>query len=458
SSPSLSLCLMLSLKVSLAEAGAGLGEKDAICNQEGCYAVFLQKKTFREARQACLDQGGTLVTMYTREAAGVVHNLLSATVVHGSRARLRLWIGLHRPPRQCSATKPLRGFIWVTAGNQEGQFSNWIRKEMPNTCAVPRCVAMTVHTSDGAGESGDNFRWAEGPCVMKLDGFICQYTYSMMCSPLKDEGGGPAVYETPFHFKSTQLTHVPYGSVADMPCPTDGSNPDAPSRESVLCIERDDGTVGWSKDAPLCSSSAPRQTLDWCSGEHECEQHCQNRDEDYYCYCSEGYILDEDGYSCKHKTPVNRICVDMGCEYDCSITSRSVRCTCPPGYQIGPDGHKCSDVDECQQQPCPQLCVNTPGTFHCTCYPGYQPDNTDECVDIDECLDEGTCEGTCQNTEGSFNCLCNPGFTSNSEGECIDLNECTEYSPCDQQCINFVGGYQCSCNLGFELKKDGLTC
>lgn len=95
-------------------AEAQLGEKDAICNQEGCFAVFLQKKAFREARQACLDQGGTLVTMYTREAAGVVHNLLSGTAVHGSRARLRLWIGLHRPPRQCSTTKPLRGFVWVT--------------------------------------------------------------------------------------------------------------------------------------------------------------------------------------------------------------------------------------------------------------------------------------------------------------------------------------------------------
>ncbi|XP_012706081.2 endosialin [Fundulus heteroclitus] len=450
-------------------AGAQLGERDAVCHHERCYAVFFQKKTFKEARQACVDQRGTLVTMHTPEEAGVVHDLLSAAGVHGSSERLRFWIGLYRPPRQCSATKPLRGFVWVT-GNQEALFTNWIRKEMPNTCAVPRCVAMYAH----GGESGENFRWAEGPCVLKLEGFICQYTYKAMCPPLEDEGSGPAVYETPFHFKSTRLTHVPFGSVADLPCPTDSSNPDAPSRESVLCIDRDDGSVGWSKDAPLCSSGAPTLYQDWCSQEHECEQHCQPTENYYYCYCSEGYILDADGSSCnpsqtespemldstyaKDQPRVSRICVDMGCEYNCSITPRNTRCTCPPGYQIGPDGRKCLDVDECRQQPCPQLCINTPGTFHCTCYPGYQTDSADECVDIDECLDEGTCEGPCENTEGSFTCLCNNGYKLNSEGDCIDLDECKDYEPCQQQCLNFPGGYQCGCYGGFELKEDGLTC
>lgn len=366
---------------------------------------------------------------------------------------------------------------FVLSGNQKAQFTNWVRKEMPNTCSVPRCVSMTVHPSDSGGESTENFRWLEGPCTLKLDGFICQYTYRAMCSPLEDEGRGPAVYETPFHVKSTQLTHVPFGSVADLPCPTDSSNPDAPSRESVLCIKRDDGTAGWSKDAPLCSSSTSRHDQDWCSSGHKCEQYCQSMMNDYFCYCSEGYIIDEDGYSCKldpqsqtdptelsdsafatGQPRVNRECLDMGCEYDCSITSRSIRCTCPPGYQIGPDGLRCLDVDECQQQPCPQLCVNTPGTFHCTCHLGYQPDSMDECVDIDECLDEGTCEGSCDNTEGSFSCLCNHGYVSNSEGNCVDLDECMVYSPCHQQCVNLVGGYQCDCNPGFELKKDGLTC
>lgn len=459
------------------EAGrAQLEEKDAICHKDGCYAVFLQKRSFREAGRSCRERGGTLATMHTLEAAGVVHELLWATEAQGARLRLRLWIGLHRPPRQCSSTRPLRGFVWVT-GDQDGQFTNWLREDTPGTCAAPRCVAMTVHTSETGRESKDNFRWVDGSCAVPLDGYVCQYNYKGMCSPLGDEGSGPAVYTTPFHLVSTQLTHVPYGSVATMPCSTDSSDPDTPSEQTILCMERDDNTVGWSRDAPLCSSSSATQSQDWCSRDHGCEQFCQNTDTDYYCYCSEGFTIDEDGYSCKpdplsqtdqplssdaasptEEPQIKEVCVEMGCEYNCMETSRGIRCTCPPGYQISPDGRKCADVDECQMQPCPQHCVNIPGTFHCTCHSGYQPDDEGECVDIDECLDEGTCEGTCENTVGSFTCLCNPGYELGSGGECVDVDECVGESPCQQQCLNYRGGYQCYCDNGYDLQSDGLTC
>ncbi|XP_017276870.1 endosialin-like [Kryptolebias marmoratus] len=452
---------------------ARLPEKHAICYQEGCYAVFFQKKIFREAGQACRENGGTLATMHTYEAAGVVHKLMSAIDAQGSRSRFRLWIGLHRPPRQCSTTRPLRGFVWVT-GNQEGQFTNWNREEMPKTCAAHRCVAMTVNISESGRESAANYKWAEGPCGLPLDGYICQYNHKATCSPLEDEGRGPAAYTTPFKLVSTLLTHVPFGSVATLLCPADRLNPDAPAEQVILCMDRDDETVGWSKDAPLCSSSAATQYQDWCSGDHGCEQHCQNIDQTYLCYCFEGFVLDEDGYSCKpdplnqndppELTPVTdppqnkRVCLEMGCQYDCSKTTRGVRCTCPPGYQISPDGRTCSDVDECLQEPCPQLCVNIPGTFHCTCYQGYQTDNDGECVDIDECLDDGSCEGSCENTVGSFKCQCEPGFELSDEGECLDVDECDLESPCQQQCLNQIGGYQCDCNDGFDLQLDGLTC
>ncbi|XP_028451113.1 endosialin-like [Perca flavescens] len=456
-------------------ASAQLAEGDALCHQEGCYAVFLQKRTFREAGRSCRERGGTLATTHTQEAAGVVHELLSA--IEGTRSRLRLWIGLHRPPRQCSSIRPLRGFVWVT-GDQDGQFTNWLREDTPGTCAAPRCVAMTVHTSESARESSDNFRWVDGSCALPLDGYVCQYNYKGMCSPLEDEGSGPAVYTTPFHLVSTLLTHVPYGSVATLPCPADGSDPDGRAEQTVLCIERDDETVGWSRDAPLCSTSAAPPNQDWCNGDHGCEQHCQNTDTDYYCYCSEGFTIDEDGYSCEpdplSKTDppelsadsagptdqphIKEVCVEMGCEYDCLETMRGIRCTCPPGYQMGPDGLRCSDVDECKQQPCPQLCVNIPGTFHCTCKSGYQQDDEGECVDIDECLDEGSCEGTCENTVGSFTCQCNPGYKLSSGGKCIDIDECVGESPCQQQCLNYMGGYQCYCDNGYDLQSDRLTC
>lgn len=337
---------------------------------------------------------------------------------------------------------------------------------------------MTVHTSEGGRESDDNFRWLDGSCALPLDGYVCQYNYKGMCPPLEDEGGGAAIYTTPFHLASSLLTHVPYGSVATVFCPADQSDPDNPAQHTVLCMERDDETVGWSRDTPFCTSSATVKNQDWCSGDHGCEQFCQNTDTDYYCYCAEGFVIDEDGYSCKpdplsqtnapdlpsdsagatDQPHIKQVCVDMGCEYDCVETPRAVRCTCPPGYQMGPDGRRCSDVDECQQQPCPQLCVNIPGTFHCTCHPGYQPDDEGECVDIDECLDEGSCQGICENTVGSFRCVCNPGYELGSGGECVDVDECVGESSCQQQCLNYIGGYQCFCDNGYDLQSDRLTC
>ncbi|KAM4620196.1 uncharacterized protein ACJ7VT_006900 [Polymixia lowei] len=459
-------------------ARAQLAERDVLCHQEGCYAVFLQRRTFREAGRSCRERGGTLATVHDNAAAGVVHELLSSVEPQGTRVRLRLWIGLHRPPRQCSTTRPLRGFVWVT-GDQDGQYTNWLRDDTPGTCAAPRCVAMTVHTSESARESNDNFRWLDGSCGLALDGYVCQYNYKGMCPPLDDEGAGPALYTTPFHLVSSLLTHVPFSSVAALPCPADGSDPEAPTEETILCMMRDDETVGWSKDAPLCSSNAAPHNQDWCSGDHGCEQHCQNTDTDYYCYCSEGFTLDEeDGYSCKpdplsqtdptdvspdvssptDQPHISPACVAAGCEYDCVETSRGVRCTCPPGYQVGRDGRGCSDVDECRQQPCPQLCVNTAGTFHCACYPGYQPDDEGECVDVNECLDEGSCEGGCVNTVGSFQCLCSPGYELGSGEACVDIDECVGESPCQQQCLNFMGGYQCYCDNGYDLQSDGLSC
>lgn len=454
---------------------AQLQERDALCYEKGCYAVFLQKKPFREAGRSCREKGGTLATMHDYTEAGVVHDLLYQLDAPG-RSRLRLWIGLHRPPRQCSATRPLRGFVWVT-GDQDGQYTNWFKEDSPGTCAAHRCVAMTVHTSESTQQSEQNYQWVDGSCSLALDGYVCQYNYKGMCPRLSDEGRGPAVYTTPFNYVSAWLKHVPFGSVAALPCPPDSSDPDAPAEQTVLCMERDDQTVGWSRDGPLCSSSKASET-DWCSRDHGCEHFCENAETDYYCYCAEGFILDEDGYGCKldplsqTSTPklssdsagpteqphLKEVCVDMGCAYDCVETPRGTRCICPPGYLMGSDGRECKDVDECQQDPCQQVCVNIPGTFHCSCHPGYQQDDEGECVDVDECLDENSCEGSCENTIGSFTCQCTPGYELSSDGECVDIDECTSETPCQQQCENFMGGYQCFCNEGFDLDSDGLTC
>lgn len=365
-------------------------------------------------------------------------------------------------------------FCCVSTGDQDGKFTNWLREDTPGTCAVPRCVAMTVHTSDSGRESGDNFGWLGGSCALELDGYVCQYNYKGMCAPLKDEGGGPAVYSTPFHLISSVLTHIPHGSMASLHCPEDSGRD--PTQVTAECRVGDDARAGWSGEAPFCPSTGGQsdpseEEEDGCLGDHGCEHFCQSKDSDYYCYCAEGFVIDEDGYSCNPFTDlssdsagptqqpeVRDVCVEMGCQHDCVETARGIRCTCPPGYQMGPDGRMCSDVDECHQQPCQQVCVNIPGTFHCTCHSGYRPDHDGECVDVDECLQESSCSGPCQNTAGSYTCLCDGGYQLASGGECVDLDECAGQSPCHHQCLNFMGGYQCYCENGFQLQPDGLTC
>ncbi|XP_010893539.1 endosialin [Esox lucius] len=426
-----------------------LQEQDALCTAVGCYAVYFQRKTFRESARFCKDKGGYLATLRSSEEVTVVHELLSLVEQRGPRARVRVWIGLHRQPRQCSASRPLRGFQWIT-GEQDTPYTNWVRADSPNTCAAPRCVVMTVNTAAETRDQADNFKWLEGSCMLPVDGFMCYFPYRGMCPTLKSEGGGRVLYTTPFGLLSTVLTHVPFGSVANMPCP-DGE--ERVEDQSVLCMLREDGYVGWSKDTPLCSQGAH----DWCEEENGgCEHFCQNAGAQYYCECSEGFTLAEDDRTCQ----LDRSCGTANCEFNCEETAKGYRCKCPNGYLLAPNGHNCLDVDECLQTPCPHICVNVPGTFECRCNEGYEPDEDGECVDIDECKESSSCEHQCENTAGSFTCRCRQGFAKlpGDSDLCQDIDECQISTSCEQLCLNYVGGFECVCEAGFELQADQRSC
>ncbi|XP_042562422.1 endosialin-like [Clupea harengus] len=423
-----------------------LQEQDALCNGEGCYAVYFQRKTFRDSWRTCKEKGGNLATVKTAEEAELIHELLSSTEPRSQRVRLRLWIGLQRQPRQCSATRPLRGFTWTT-GEQDTEYTNWQRDDLPSTCAAPRCVVMTHNTADKSRSNRDNFKWLDGSCALAVDGFLCRFAYRGMCSVLESEGGGPARYTTPFNLISTLLTHIPFGSMATLPCP-EGTKED----QAILCMLKEDGTVAWSKEAPLCSD-APENSCEVENG--GCEHLCLNADGYSYCACSAGYELEEDGQSCQQTDS----CLGTQCEFHCEPTATGYRCTCPNGYLLAPDGKSCLDIDECKQQPCPQVCVNAPGTFECRCLEGYRADENGECVDVDECQ-EDSCEQLCINTPGSFECLCTDGYTQIPEDpvRCQDIDECQNLDSCQQICQNYMGGFDCHCEEGYELEDDYNTC
>uniref|UniRef100_A0A672GKI3 CD248 molecule, endosialin a n=1 Tax=Salarias fasciatus TaxID=181472 RepID=A0A672GKI3_SALFA len=300
-----------------------------------------------------------------------------------------------------------------------------------------------------AQDQTDNFKWLDGSCSVAVDGYLCSYAYEGMCPALRREGADNALYTTPFNLVSTLLTHVPFGSVATLPCPA-GAQED----QLVLCLQREDGSVGWSREAPFCSRTPPPHS--WCDQNNGgCEHFCRPAGGHFYCECAGGYQLADDGQSCE----LADVCQGAPCEFECLPLSDSYRCACPDGYMLAPDERGCLDVDECLQSPCEHICQNTLGTFQCQCREGFHPDDESACEDIDECMSD-PCEHACENTLGSHVCHCHLGYSPVPEdlGRCQDIDECQIPDTCEQMCVNYEGGYDCYCEEGFELMPDLFSC
>ncbi|XP_016370412.1 CD248 molecule, endosialin a [Sinocyclocheilus rhinocerous] len=421
-----------------------LRERDALCREDGCFVLHFQRKIFLEAWRSCKEYGGNLATIRHPKEAAIVKELFSNVELRQHhRGKANIWIGLQRQPRQCSPTRPLRGFSWVT-GDQDTQYTNWLQEDSASTCSSPRCVVMPYSTA--AHEQGHNLKWKDGPCSISVDGYLCRYNFQGMCTAIASEGGGNTLYSTPFNLLSTLLTHIPYGSVAAVPCP-------AKEDQSVLCTQKEDGTVGWNREPPFCSDT-PKTS--WCDKDNGgCHHFCVEDDSHYYCDCNDGYLLAEDGVSCFPSDPCN----GAPCEFECLRVMDGYRCACPDGYMLAPDERGCIDVDECLQSPCEHICVNAPGTFECRCRDGYRQDEEGACEDVDECSDN-PCEHACENTLGSHICHCHLGFAplQEDQSQCHDIDECQIEGTCEQMCINYDGGFECYCEEGYTLQSDQYSC
>ncbi|XP_016330303.1 endosialin-like [Sinocyclocheilus anshuiensis] len=442
--PVLCVILLSSLLCLYGVQTQDLKERDALCSKDGCYVLYFQRKIFLDAWRSCKEHGGNLATIRHSKEAAMVKELFSNVELrphHGGRANI--WIGLQRQPRQCSPTRPLRGFSWIT-GDQDTQYTNWLQEGSASTCPSPRCVVMPYSTA--AHEQGHNLKWKDGPCSISVDGYLCRYNFPGMCAAIASEGGGNTLYSTPFNLLSTLLTQIPYGSVAAVPCP-------AKDDQSILCTQKEDGTVGWNREPPFCSDT-PKTS--WCNKDNGgCHHFCIEEDSQYYCDCSEGFLLAEDRVSCFPSDPCN----GAHCEFECLPVMDGYRCACPDGYMLAPDERGCVDVDECLQSPCEHICVNAPGSFECCCRDGYRQDEEGACEDVDECLDN-PCEHACENTLGSHICHCHLGFAPLQEDQsrCHDIDECQIEGTCEQMCINYAGVFECYCEEGYTLQSDQYSC
>lgn len=423
--------------------GHDLRETDAVCSEDGCFVVYFLRRTFLDSWRSCKKNGGNLATIkHTRDAATIA-SLFANLDLRLSRTKVQVWIGLQRQPRQCTSTHPLRGFSWTT-GDQDTEFTNWLRADSPSSCPVSRCVVMNYNTQNHE----DNLKWLDGACSVTVEGFLCHYTSKGSCPPLWSEGAGSVLYTTPFSLLSTLLTHVPPGSVAQVPCP------EGTEKELVMCGHREDSSVGWSRKAPFCPSPPP--PLEWC--EHDnggCEHFCNPAGVQPHCECADGYQLVDDGQSCE----LSDFCRDAPCDAECVPLSDGYRCACPDGYMLALDERSCVDVDECLQSPCEQLCVNTVGSFECQCRTGYQSDAAGGCEEVDECA-SNPCEHVCEKKVGSHLCHCRLGYSLVPEdpSRCQDDDECQIRGICEQMCVNYDGGFKCYCVEGYELRSDRSSC
>ncbi|XP_074083733.1 endosialin [Macrotis lagotis] len=352
---------MLRLLLAWAALGPTLGqgpgraeEAAASCGPTSCYVVFYRRRTFLEAWRACRELGGNLATPKSPEEAQRV-GLLAARRAEEVSGQL-LWIGLQRQPRQCHPQRPLRGFTWTT-GDQETAYTNWASPAGPGACPALRCVAM---------EAGGSQVWREGSCTLPVDGYLCQFGFEAACPALAVEEGqeGPTLYTTPFQLVTEALAWLPFGSVADVPCSEGGS-------ASLLCMQRREGGVGWSRQGPVCPG--PRAAA---------------------CALDNG-----------------------GCEHECVDEGGRASCRCAEGFRLDQDGHSC--VDPCSEAPCEQQCEpGGPGGYSCHCRLGFRPaeDEPHRCLDTDECQIPGVCQQMCVNYVGGFECYCSEGHELEPDG------------------------------------------
>ncbi|KAJ8009167.1 hypothetical protein DPEC_G00086090 [Dallia pectoralis] len=446
--PSVSTCPLL------VDLNAGLDARNnGYCIGNQCFAVFQDPVDFATAEKNCERNDGQLMTV----RSSVVQDTIAILIgVRGD-----YWIGLQLLSGHCpDGASDLRGFTWIT-GDNATDYKNW--GHVDDVCSS-KCVSV----------SKEELKWTEKPCKMKLNGYLCEYTFPSVCKRFDIIGSESVLYETPLGLEEEDaLLVLPMGSIATI-------NPGA---FKYICLSEQWTQAPW--DCHILKGG--------------CENKClTTNDQKHVCACAPGTTINANNRSCddaQHHDP----CLTAGCTHFCyqKINDTSVTCMCNHGYTLAEDGKVCKDIDDCvtgTQCPGQQYkCVNTIGSFECRCQDGFEMIN-DVCVDVDECK-EGPCEHSCTNVIGGYNCSCSDGYIASKDPNkcqlhcafeecmaecdpndpsecfcpegyvadvrndvtfCLDINEC-DMDACDHVCQNTHGSHICSCYEGHDL-VDGWRC
>ncbi|XP_076026948.1 thrombomodulin [Genypterus blacodes] len=227
------------------------------------------------------------------------------------------------------------------------------------SCFCPPGKAVNPANNITCGADGDD------PCAS----LRCQFTCSR-----RDDGSLACICDHGFQLAGDGRSCVDFDEcMEERQCP----------QENHKCVN----TVG---DFQCVCEDGYAQSGDLCVDVNECvsapcEHLCDNTPGSYKCACFEGYIaIPETPEKCKLH------CGREECVAECDPNDE-YQCYCPDGYILDEreDSMVCVDMDECQMIGCDQDCKNTFGSFVCLCFPGYTLEE-DTCVKDEEGSGAGT--------------------------------------------------------------------
>ncbi|KAJ8356209.1 hypothetical protein SKAU_G00190030 [Synaphobranchus kaupii] len=254
-----------------------------------------------------------------------------------------------------------------------------------------------------------------------------------------------------------------------------------------------------NEDMKTCS----KQSLDYCALGHDCQHVCVNNNDDYYCRCRKGFVLNEDMKTCSKQSGSRALlvpgldpcalghdCLDYcalghDCQHVCVNNNDDYYCRCRKGFVLNEDKKTCAKqsgsrallvpgLDSCALgHDCEHICVNNNGDYHCKCWEGFvlnEDMKTCSKQSLDYCALGHDCQHVCVNNNDDYYCRCRKGFVLNEDMKTCSkqsssrallvpgLDSCALGHDCEHICVNNNGDYYCKCWEGFVLNEDMKTC
>ncbi|XP_019638158.1 PREDICTED: fibrillin-1-like, partial [Branchiostoma belcheri] len=452
--------------------------------------------TYSQARQVCIDNGGSLAMIKNSEINSFVKTLPSDHKWFGltdevTEVTVQECPTLNAPPNGAVSGDNVLTFTCNTGYNLVGPSTLTCQRDgtwsgSPPTCEAVQCPTLSNPTNGDVSYStryyGDvaSYLCDTGYSLNGYSTRTCQSSGSWSQSAPTCEVGQCPTLTSPVNGAVSGSNG--YGGTLTFTCNT-GYNLVG---SSTLTCQSD---LTWSGSSPTCSIvQCPLLAAPDNGGKTG-----GNSYQDVVTFsCNLGYdLVGSSSLTCRADASWSGsapTCSRVQCAVPSSPVNGDssgpnfyqdvVQFTCDQGYDLvgyssstcqadrtwSSNVPSCNDIDECSAANggCDHVCTNTMGSFQCSCVDGFTLNlDSHSCDDRDECaVGNAGCHHNCNNIIGSYWCSCGSGYRINGDGHsCDDVNECYNGNGgCGQTCTNLIGSFQCSCQNGYRLDSDGFTC